>query len=168
MVLIESNDYDVRYSHLDDTPYLRSWLKTKGMMHWFPPQTDRELDGFVNIWMGFVRFHAALTAIYQNKPVGMVVLFLMPYRKIAHHCMLQLIVDPQQTRNKIGSSLVKNAKHLAKTQFRIEELHAEIFDENPVISLLEQVGFHELGRQERYVKEEGNYYPRILMECPLL
>lgn len=163
-----SKKYDIRYSDLRDLETLRTWMKTKGMLHWFPPASAEELENFLNIWISFSRYNAALTAVYQDTPVGMGVLFLMPYRKVAHQCMFQLIVDPQFQKQGVGSSLVKNLKHLAKTQFRQEYMYAEIFDESPLIELLKKHGFTELARQEKYVKEKQRYFPRIIMGCDLL
>lgn len=167
MKLTESEEYDIRYSTVDDMTTLRSWLKTKGMLHWYPPSDDDELENFIRIWIGFTRYNAALTAIYKNEPVGMAVLFLMPYRKVAHQAMFQIIVDPEKMRQGIGRSLVRNLKHLAKTTFRLEFLNVEIFDESGLIPLLKGLDFVEFARQENYVKEKGKYFPRILMETQL-
>lgn len=167
MTLTESADFDLRYTQVGDIEPLRSWLKTKGMLHWYPPADDIELENFVRIWMGFSRYSAALTAIYQNKPVGMACLFLMPYRKVAHQSLFQIIVDPDWQRQGVGRALVRNLKHLAKNYFRLELLNVEILDEAPLIPLLNTLDFYQFARQERYVKEEGKYYPRILMEVAL-
>ena len=46
-------------------------------------------------------------------------------------------------------------------------LYGEILDENPIIDVLKATGFSEFGRQEKYVKEGDQYFPRILMGCDL-
>lgn len=166
--LIDSEDYDIRYTNLNDLPYLLKWLKTKGMIHWFPPADNQELENFARIWVSFSRYNCSLTAVYKEQPVGIATLFLMPYRKVAHHCMFQIIVDPELHRKGIGSSLMKNLKHMAKTQFKQEIIHGEILDENRIIYLLKNQGFVEFARQEKYMKEGDQYFPRILMECNLL
>lgn len=163
MGFTDSSDFDIRYSTLDDMPFLRNWLKTEGMLHWYPPSNDQELENFARVWMGFSRYNATLTATYKGEPVAISTLFLMPYRKVAHHCMFQIIVDPAQTRKGVGTSLVKNLRHLAKTQFNQEMIYAEVLDEGPLVPLLEKLEFKPFARQEKYVKEEGNYFPRILM-----
>lgn len=166
-MLTESSDYDIRYTTVNEIDALRSWLKIKGMLHWFPPSDDTELENFIRIWMGFCRYNAALTATFEEKPIGMGVLYLMPYRKVAHHAMFQVIVDPEYQRKGVGTSLMKNLKHLAKTVFRQELLYGEILDENPIITLLEKLEFEEFARQEKYVKEGDQYYPRIMMGAKL-
>ncbi|NGX59775.1 MAG: hypothetical protein KR126chlam3_00932 [Chlamydiae bacterium] len=164
MRITDSEDFDIRYSKIEDMQVLRQWLKIDGMLHWFPPCDDQELENFVRIWIGYCRYNASLTATYQNKPVGMSVLFLMPYRKVAHHAMFQIIVDPDHQKKGVGYALMRNLRHMGKENFRLESIHAEILDVNPIISLLQNLGFEEFARQEKYVKEDGKYYPRILME----
>lgn len=168
MSLTESEDYDIRYSNLDDMQSLRSWFKIQGMLHWFPPEEDLELENFLRIWIGFCRYSSGLTATYKNEPIGMVVLFLMPYRKVAHHSMLEVIVNPEYQGKGVGNSLIKNAKHLAKTKFHLESLHVEILDENPkAVKLFKKNEFTQFAKQKRYVKEGDQYFPRILMGCDL-
>ena len=167
MSITESEDYDIRYTTVQDMSFLREWLKTKGMLHWYPPEEDEELENFIRIWIGFCRYNASLTATYKKQPVGMAVLYLMPYRKVAHHAMFQIIVDPESQKKGVGASLIRNLKHLGKKNFSLELLHAEILDVNPITPLLQKLGFEEFARQEKYVKEKGKYYPRILMECEL-
>jgi ribosomal protein S18 acetylase RimI-like enzyme len=94
----------------------------------------------------------------------MATLFLMPYRKISHHALFKVVVDPKFQRQGIGSSLLKNLKHLAKNYFRLELIHIEVFEGNPLISVLKKSGFHEFARQENYFKDGGQYYARLLYE----
>ena len=167
MGITESEEFDIRYTKVDDMEALRFWLKTKGILHWYPPSDYEELENFIRIWIGFTRFSASLTATYQGKPVGAVCLYLMPYRKVAHQAMFQIIIDPDHQRKGVGRALIRNLKHLAKTYFRLELLNIEILDESSIIPLLKELGFREFARQEEYVKEDGKYYPRILMETEL-
>lgn len=165
MALTTSSDFDIRFSMLDDLPYLKKWLKAE--LHWYPPSDDEELENFAGIWLSFAKYNASLTAVFKNRPIGIGTLFLMPYRKVAHQCMFQLIVDPENQRKGVGQALVRNLKYLAKNRFRLDLMHVEILDESPLIHLLKTQGFTEFARQEKYVKENGVYFPRILMECDL-
>lgn len=166
-MLPKSQEYEIRYSTLKEMDSLRKWLKYKGMLHWYPPSDDQELENFIRIWMGFCRYSASLTAFYKNESVGIATLYLMPYRKVAHHAMFQIIVDPEFQRQGVGKSLLENLKHLAKTFFRIEMLYAEMLDDGSMIDLLKKLDFHEFARHEKYVKEGEIYYPRILMGADL-
>lgn len=167
MDITSSADFDIRFSTEADLPYLKKWLKSEGMLHWFPPSNDEELENFAGVWISFAKYRASLTAIFEQNPIGIGTLLLMPYRKVAHQCMFQLIVDPDQHRKGVGRALVRNLKHLAKNRFRLDLIHAEILGENPVTHLLKEQGFTQFARQENFVKENGGYFPRILMEHDL-
>jgi putative acetyltransferase len=78
-----------------------------------------------------------------------------------------MIVDPKLQRRGIGTTLLKNLKHLAKTYFRLQILHIEVYEGNPIASLLEKNGFRQFARQERFVKEGDQYFARLLFECYL-
>ena len=160
---------DIRYSLLTDAPFLKQWLMQPPVKHWFPVENEKEIDDAVQCWIGFCRYSASLTAtLDQGKTITAIgTLFLMPYRKVAHHCLFKMVVDPVFQRQGIGSSLLKNLKHLAKNYFRLELMHIEVFDQNPFITLLENAGFHLCARQEKFVKEQDTYLARLLYEINL-
>ena len=165
--ITEEKGYDIRYTHVQDAPYLNSWLLAPGMLHWFPMSEGKEMEDAVTCWISFCRYSSSLTATYEGTPIAIGTLFLMPYRKVAHHCLFKLIVDPKFHRRGVGTSLLKNLKHLAKNTFRLELMHIDIYEGNPIYFLLQQQGFREYGRQSHFVKENGTYFGRILMEVDL-
>lgn len=162
-------EHDFRYTTLEDMPFLRECLSKPGMLHWFPMAEGREaeIENAIQCWIGFCRYSCSLTALIEGVPCAIGTLFLMPYRKIAHHCLFKLVVAPEYQRRGIGTSLVKNLKHLAKTYFRLELIHIEVFEGNPLISILEKNGFRVFAEQEKYVKEGDKYFKRILFEADL-
>jgi ribosomal protein S18 acetylase RimI-like enzyme len=160
-------EIDIRYSYVTDAHYLKKWLNAPGMLHWFPLVTEKEIDGAVQSWLGMVRFGAALTATLANVPCGMGVLFLMPYKKVSHQCMFKLIVDPQYQRRGVGTTLIRNLKHLAKNYFQLDLIHIEVFEGNPLIEMLYKLDFHQFGFQEKFVKDGENYLSRVLLESYL-
>lgn len=161
-------DLDIRYTVNEDEPYLRDWLHAPGMMHWFPIGNEKELDNGAKVWMAYSRFSASLTAARDGTPFGMATLFLMPYRKVAHHCLFKIIVDPRYQRQGIGESLLKNLMHLARNYFRLELIHIEVFEGNPMIQLLEKMEFRRFAYQKDYVKEGDEYLARALYEKELI
>jgi RimJ/RimL family protein N-acetyltransferase len=165
--MVDCSKYDIRYSQEADLPYLTRWVDNPSILKWFPMSTAKEVEDALRCWIGFSRFKSSLTATSEDRPVGIVTLFLMPYKKVAHHCLLKIAVDPDMHRKGIGSDLVKNAKHLAKSYFRLESIHAEVFEGNPLIPILQAQGFYQVIRQERYVKTDKGYLARILLECNL-
>lgn len=163
----EPEGLDIRYTFVTDTSYLRSWLHHPDVQKWFPVSEEKEIDDAVQCWIGFSRYSSSLTATLNGTPVGIATLFLMPYRKVAHHCLFKLIVDPKHQRKGIGFSLLKNLKHLAKNYFHLDLMHIEVFEGNPFVRLLEKQDFYEFARQEHFVKEEGKYLARLLYESNL-
>ena len=165
--MINDPKYDIRFTHVFDAPYLRQWLDAEGMLHWFPMSEPKEVDDAIACWIGFSRFNCSLTALYDNVPIAMGTLFLMPYRKVAHHALFKLIVDPKYQRHGVGTSLIRNLKHMAKNSFRLDLIHTEIFEGNPLAHLLEKQGFELYARQEKLVKENNHYLARLLYETKL-
>lgn len=163
----ELAELDIRYTYVTDTPYLRQWLLDPEVQRWFPVSEEREIEDAVQCWIGFSRYSASLTATVKGAPCGIGTLFLMPYRKVAHHCLFKLVVDPKFQRKGVGSSLLKNLKHLAKNYFHLELMHIEVFEGNPFISLLQKFDFQEFARQEKFVKDSRGYHSRILYESNL-
>ena len=137
-------------------------------MRWFPLSSTQDTEMMTANWIGFGKFEAALTATYRDEPVGMAVLFLMPYRKVAHHSMMYLIVDPAMQRKGIGTALIRNINHLAATRFHLETVHVELYEGCPAIHVLKQGGYREIVRQEKAVKEgKDQYRARLVFECLL-
>ncbi len=161
-------DIDIRYTVAKDEPYLRDWLNAPCRMHWFPIGNEKELDNGAKVWMAFSRFSASITATFEDTPVGMATLFLMPYRKVAHHCLFKVIVDPKFQRQGVGESILTNLMHLARNYFRLELVHIEVFEGNPMIQLLEKLKFHRFAFQQDYVKEGDKYFSRALYEKELI
>ncbi len=112
--------------------------------------------------VGFSRFKASLTGIYEKTPIAIATLYLMPYQKLAHHAMFYILVDPRYRRKGIGRSMLKNLAHLAKTRFALEHIHCEVFSGSPLLFLLEKEGFTRFITQENYVKQDDKYLARTL------
>ncbi|MDE3046308.1 MAG: GNAT family N-acetyltransferase [Verrucomicrobiota bacterium] len=156
-------NFDIRYSELSDLDILQKWFADPAVCDPFPFGFDEKDDALKN-WVGFSKFQASLTGTVGGIPCAMGTLFLMPYRKVAHHCSFYLIVDASHRKKGIGTSMVRNLLHLAKTRFRLESVHAEIYEPNPLLSILQKLRFEEFARQENFVKLNGQPHSRVLME----
>ena len=164
---VKSSDFDIRYMEVSDAPIMQEWLKDPDVLLWLPISDEKESKLFVDIWVGYSKFHGCLTATWKHKPCGMSIVYLLPYRKVAHRCLSQVVV-PSQSRNQgVESALVKNMAHLAKSYFRLETIQMEVIDGAPVIPYLKERGFTEFVRQEKYFKRGDSYSARILYECDL-
>lgn len=155
--------FDIRYSELSDLSYLDAWFSESGACDLFPFTFEEREEALKN-WIGFAKYRASLTGTLQESPCAIGTLFLMPYRKVAHHCSFYLIVDPKVRRRGIGTSMIRNLFHLAKTRFRLESVHIEIFGENPLTSLLRMLDFQEIVRQDDFFNLRGVRQPRVLWE----
>ncbi len=160
------NDIDIRYSEMEDIEPLRKWLQDPECLKWFPIYTPQEVEDYTKNWIGFSRFRASLTASLEGKPCGVATLFLMPYRKVAHHAMFVLLVDPGQKGKGVGTSLVKNILNLGKNYFCLESLHIEVYEGSPIIPILQHFQFVCYATQNRYVKWEKEYLTRTLWQSP--
>lgn len=158
--------FDIRYSELTDLPFLQKWFEAKDACDPFPFGPD-EMQAALQNWIGFSKFKASLTGLLDGTPCAIGTLFLMPYRKVAHHCSFYLIVDPEQRGKGIGTSMVKNLLHLAKTRFKLESVHVEVYLPSPFLSLLQKLGFEEIARQENFMKIHGEMRTRVLLERTL-
>jgi len=164
----DAPEYDMRYSKIEDLEYLKKWVSHPDAVKWYPVSTEKDIDDMTKNWIGFSRFGASLTAEYKGEPVGIATLFLMPYRKLIHQCLLYFVVDPEKTGQGVGTSIAKNATHLAKTYFRFEKVHVETYEGCPSLSLLKKMGYREIVRQDHFVKQEdGSYLARVIMEINL-
>lgn len=162
----EPEDFNIRYTYTTDLPLLRRWLLDPRVQMWFPMEDEKEVEEAVQNWMVFARYSASLTATVAGKPCGMATLFLMPYRKVAHHALFQIVVDPCFQKRGVGSALLRNIKHLAQHYFHLDLIHTEIFEGNPFARVLDQQGFTVFARQGDFVKQEG-YRGRICYEMLL-
>ena len=157
------DDFDIRYSTMEDLEPLTSWFSEFDATD--PFAFDREeMEPSLKNWIGFSRFKASLTGLLYDAPCAVGTLFLMPYFKVSHHAAFYLIVDPQHRRKGIGTSMIRNLLHLAKTRFRLQSVHAEVFEPSPLLPILQAQEFEIFARQEDYVKNEGGRRARILLE----
>lgn len=156
-------DFDIRFSEEKDLSSLKKWFSYEGACDDFPFGFD-EMDMSLKNWIGFSKFRASLTGMLGNEVCAIGTLFLMPYRKVAHQCSFFLIVDPEHRRKGIGTSMVRNLMHLAKTRFRLESLYAELYDPCSLFSILQRLDFEVFARQENFVRINGCGRARILLE----
>lgn len=159
--------FDIRYTELEDLTFLQSWFQAPGASDPYP-FTDVEKEEALKNWIGFSKYKASLTGTLHQVPCAIGTLFLMPYKKVAHHCSFYLIVDPAHRRQGIGASMVRNLLHLAKNRFRLESVHVELYEPSALLSILLKQGFERFVKQENFVKIEGESRPRLLLEHALL
>jgi putative acetyltransferase len=154
----------IRPSKEEEASILTTWIAQPDDLRWFPMTDQREIDDAVRIWAGYARMGAAFTAEYEGKIAGMAVLYLQPYQKMSHHCLFAIVVDAKHRNLGIGKALIEHFEKVARDQFHIEIIHLEVYENNPAIHLYERLGFKEYGRHPRFLKENGKYICKILMQ----
>ncbi|AFS21635.1 GNAT family N-acetyltransferase [Chlamydia psittaci] len=158
---------DIRYTLPSDALYMRQWLNDPKILRGFPLKTEAEIHDSVNFWVGFYRYHSSLTAVYEGEVAGVATLILNPYIKVSHHALVSIIVGEPYRNKGVGTALLNNLCHLAKTRFHLEILYLEVYEENPAIALYKRFGFIEVGRQKHFYKDEIGYLAKIIMEKQL-
>ncbi|MCH9611415.1 MAG: hypothetical protein S4CHLAM81_11730 [Chlamydiales bacterium] len=153
-----------RYTTEADAPYLKDWLLEPGVLAGFPMCDEKEVNDSVKHWISFYRYKSSLTVEHEGEPVGLATLCLMPYKKLAHQCLVSIIVTEKMRGKGVGTQLLNNLFHLAKEYFGIEVLYLEVYEGNPAISLYRRFGFETIGEQKHFMKEKGRYVSKIVME----
>jgi RimJ/RimL family protein N-acetyltransferase len=155
---------ELRYSVMEDMDPLREWLLEPGILRAFPMLDPPEVEDSIRHWISFSKYKSSLTAVMDGKPCGIATLCLMPYRKLAHHCLLSIIVGKGARGKGVGTLLMNNLLHLAKNYFKLEVIYLEVYEGNPAISLYKRFGFVEIGFQKHFMKENGEYTGKVIME----
>ncbi len=155
---------ELRYTVMEDAGPLKEWLMEPGILRGFPMLDEPEVDDSVKHWIGFSKYRSSLTATIDGKAMGLATLCLMPYKKLAHQCLVSIIVSKEARNKGVGTILLNNLLHLAKDYFGIEVLYLEVYEGNRAISLYHRFGFREVGFQKHFMKENGEYIGKIVME----
>ena len=161
---MDQSEVKIRYSSAEDTEALKRWLLEPEVLKAFPMTDVGEVEDAARFWIGFARYRASLTAEVDDEAVGIATLNLTPYKKVAHQCLLSVLVTETQRNKGIGSRLLNNLIHLAKNYFHLEVLYLEVYEGCPAISLYRRFGFRQCGHQPQFMKEEGQYMAKITME----
>ncbi len=148
----------------EDSPYLSVWLADPDILCWFPMIDMREVEDSVRIWLGYSRIGAAITIDFEGKPCAMANLYIQPYQKLRHTCLFAIVVKEEMRGKGIGRFTLEKLMEIAKEKFQIEILHLEVYEGNPAIHLYEKMGFLRFGKQTHFVKENGQYRAKILMQ----
>lgn len=154
----------IRMAEDGDEKHLINWLLQPGVLKWFPLSNLKEIEDAARIWISYSKQHAVLTALWDGIPCGIANLYIQPFKKLAHQCLFAIIVDEAYRGKGVGTRLIEDLIDLAKNRFHLELLHLEVYEGNPAIGLYQKFGFQEYGVQKRFVKEDGVYLSKVLMQ----
>lgn len=161
---IDAPHIELRYTQIEDAEPLKEWLLEPGILKGFPMIDAPEVDDAVKHWIGFAKYKCSLTATCEGKACGIATLCLMPYKKLAHQCLISIIVSGEMRNKGVGTILLNNLLHLAKKFFHLEVIYLEVYEGNPAISLYRRFGFREVGYKKYFMKENGEYISQVTME----
>lgn len=149
----------------EDRSYLKSWLSDPQILLWFPMDGEKEVDDSIRVWMDYAVNKQGITALSNGVPCGMIVIYVQPFQKLKHTCLLSIIVDEKFRNQGIGRKLLEEIIILAKDTFQIEILHLEVYEGNPAKRLYERLGFTPYGLHEHFTKElNGEYRSKVFMQ----
>ena len=166
-IITGDSRYNIRFTRVLDKGALVDWVKRPEVLRWFPMEGDKEIEMCLRNWIGFSKFQCSLTATFDHKAIGIATLYLMPYKKVAHLAMVNIVVVPEMQKKGVGTSLVRNIVHLAKTKFKLTSLHFEVMEGCDLIPVLEKQGFVQVFRQPDFYTVFGEDVARIVMEVML-
>lgn len=155
---------DLRFTADFDGIELRAMLSNPDTWQWFPFSEGKELEDAIAFWMSLSRYRLGLTAVWDGKIVGMGVLLPAPYKKMAHQTSFYIVVAEPWRRKGIGTTILRNLMHLARERFRLEFIHADVYQGSPILSLLERGGFFCCFTQADYVQVGSRLVARHLMQ----
>lgn len=161
------SDYDIRYTEESDKASLEKWLLDEQLQAYFCQGTVEERQILVNNWIGYGRYRCGITANYKKEIVGLGVIFMFPYQKVSIHGQCLIVVDPNLHKRGIEESLVRNLIHLGKQFGHLERLHSELIGNSPYRAAYLNEGFKTLFVQDAFVKDEGAYLKREMVEINL-
>jgi len=158
----------VRFAEDSDQKFLVEWLLQPGVLEGFPLADLREIEDAARIWVGYSKYNAVLTALWEGTPCGIAVLYIQPYQKLSHQCLFAIIVDENYRNKGVGAKLMEELMALGKERFKLEFLHLEVYEGNRAINLYRRLGFKEYGFQRHFIKEQQDgktrYIGKILMQ----
>lgn len=153
----------VRHTLPADEVYLKKWLLAENTLRGFPMQNEAEVDDNLKMWMQYAKYGCALTAELEGEVVGGCVLYVHPYKKLAHACLFAIIVDDAKRGCGIGTQLLKAMIQYAKERLKIEQLHLEVYDGIKAFDLYKRMGFIEYGLEKDCLRDKGESIDKILM-----
>jgi len=148
-----------------DGIFLRQWMRDPNIFQWFPMDGEKEIEDSARIWMDYAVKGQGITALWGGLPCGMAVIYVQPFKKLAHTCLLSILMAEGYRGHGIGTRLLNRLINLAKNTFHIEILHLEVYEGNPAQHLYERLGFTPFGEHRYFAKEAGGKYrSKIFMQ----
>ena len=167
----EYSEESVTIRNLEDSDaeYLSQYLMEPEVLRYYPMSNMAEVQESIKIWKQYGRRGNAFTAEVNYKPAGMAIIYVNTFQKLSRQCLFAIVVGDKYRGKGVGTKLMKHLMHKAKHDFGVYNLHLEVYDGNPAISLYKRLGFTEYGVHEKFMREQTSDRKRkkIMMEIDL-
>lgn len=148
----------------EDAPLLSKWLEEPAVMRNFPMANSIEIADAVRIILSYAKLNAAFGCELEGELVGATSFYLQGFQKLKHHALVMVIVSPAMRGKGIGTHLMEYTLEQAKKELSLSLINLEVYEGNPAERLYRRLGFTELGRHERFLKDGDEYITKICME----
>ncbi len=167
----EYSDESIKIRNLvdGDAEYLSQYLMEPEVLCYYPMSNMAEVQESIKIWKHYGRRGNAYTAEVGHKPAGMAILYVNTFKKPSRQALFAIVVGDKFRGKGIGTKLMKHLMHEAKHTYGIYNLHLEVYETNPAVSLYKRLGFTEYGVHENFMREQTSDEKRkkIMMEIDL-
>jgi len=164
MSLVNSDSYQMRYYDKTDGESLARFMADERNKMFLSTESEKEIKSQVEIWNAYSRYKCGLTAIYQERRIGMAMIYLMPYRKVAHHGICHVVVAPKYLEDGVRESLVRNLVNLGDKYFSLERFQFELYGDEKLAAILKAQEFTPVFTQKNYLMIGDRHIPRMLWE----
>jgi ribosomal protein S18 acetylase RimI-like enzyme len=155
----------VRPTLATDRQFLIELFKEEGVLSGFPMSTEAEVEDSSHFWIDMALKGYGLTYEVEGEIAGMVVLYIPIYQALARCALFSLVVCSKFRRQSIGTHLIQAIERLGTQTYGLSIIHLEVYEKNEAaINLYQKLGYQTYGVQQRFIKEKGCYFSKILME----
>lgn len=131
----------------------------------FPMTTLAEIQDSSQIWMEMALKGMGLTMEVEGQVAGMITLYVPMYKKMAKTSLFSIVVSKAFRRKNIGTQLIYAMEKLGREKYGLKIIHLEVYEKNEAaIKLYTKLGYTYVGCQNRFIKEQGQFFSKILME----
>jgi ribosomal protein S18 acetylase RimI-like enzyme len=130
----------------------------------FGSSYEEEIKFQDELWKN--RLKNTLFAVYDDKPVGMVVFLIDTKTKLSHVAEIFGVYVREEYRDmKIGKQLIESLINLIRQNKSVIKIKLTVTDvQDSAIKLYSSFGFKVVGRHQKELKYEEKFYDGIIME----
>ncbi len=158
-------NFSLRLSEPEDIEYPKKWLEDREILRFFPMSDTEEIEDAMRIWKDYILHKkSSLTALCGKEVIGMSLLYVSPWKKLQHQSLFVIIISPEWRGKGVGQKLLLALMDMAKEKFHIHILHLEVYEDNPAVEFYKKLGFVAYGKHPHFLKQEGKYIDKLLMQ----